>query len=149
MTCSNCKSEDWKLASMVHEEGLVLTNSKSTGVGVGTGGIGVGSAQSSGKQQSIVSMRAAPPEPAMFMSLLITIVSVIAWMIIADLVFKFSEFTIISFGIVLFFLVMFLTTRKPDPVYEKKYADWKKTRMCLRCGTFYLPEEINTEESTV
>lgn len=70
MTCPSCGSDDWKLASVVYQQGLshaVLSSSGNTlGIGAGSGGVGVGYAKSNsttqGVNQSEFSRRAARPE---------------------------------------------------------------------------------------
>jgi hypothetical protein len=72
MTCPTCNADDWKLASVVYQEGLshvaTSSNGSTVGVGVGSGGVGVGYARTSsdtqGAHQTEFSKRAArPPYP--------------------------------------------------------------------------------------
>ena len=70
MNCPKCHSEDWKLASVIYNQGLTDVNTSTSGgtlgAGVGTGGINVGYARSSsettGEHQTTFSKQAAPPD---------------------------------------------------------------------------------------
>ena len=142
MSCPSCKCEEWKLASLVHSEGVSFTNSTSTGVGIGTGGIGIGSAKSSGQSQSILSIRAAPPTQAMLIPATLGVICGFILMFITDLMFNGKPGLWVGVAGVFGFLVVTLgTMKKFNPDFEQKYFNWQKTRMCLRCGTFYLPTE--------
>jgi hypothetical protein len=66
MTCPRCESDEWKLASLIHAEGTLKTESFSAGGG-GLFGEGnatpiVTSGVSFGQQQSSLAKIAAPPE---------------------------------------------------------------------------------------
>ena len=70
MNCPKCHSDDWKLASVIYDQGLTDVNTTTSGgtlgAGIGTGGVNVGYARSSsdtsGEHQTNFSKLAAPPE---------------------------------------------------------------------------------------
>ena len=65
-SCSKCKSESIQKLSVVFESGLssIATTSSGTGFGIGGGGLslGAGSMATTGKSQTALSKKAAPPE---------------------------------------------------------------------------------------
>lgn len=74
--CPKCGSEHVRRLSLIYREGLAVVNTGTTGAGVGIGndGIGVGGARTSGTQQSLASMGAAPPEERSLGGPVVTIV---------------------------------------------------------------------------
>lgn len=68
--CPECGSSDWRLASIIYQEGTAAIETKSQGsvklIGVGTGGVGVGlgrqTLQTQGTQQTISASMVSPPE---------------------------------------------------------------------------------------
>jgi hypothetical protein len=140
MSCPNCKGEDWKLASLIYNEGLSSNQSTSTGVAVGAGGIGVGSASSVGSSQTHLSKMAAPPADPQ--NDLMDGAGIFFALIIGGISYLIGGFVpMLVGGIVGAFLGIFVAAMLPDTAYEQRYAAWKKSRMCLRCGHFYAPAE--------
>ncbi len=146
MTCPKCGSDDWKLASLVHKEGMqyVQTNSTSAGVGVFGGGVGLGGGTSStgGTHQTALSVSANPPEnPAEAIMMLLSagcfaVGFLYGWLannsffmgILAAFIAGIPG-TFIS-GFIAYFVI-------PDGNYHAQLRLWEKTRMCTRCGCFY------------
>ncbi|MET0396908.1 MAG: hypothetical protein ABW277_08810 [Longimicrobiaceae bacterium] len=62
--CPKCGSEHVRRLSLIYREGLAVVNTGTAGVGMGMGTdrVAVGGAKTSGTQQSLASMGAAPPE---------------------------------------------------------------------------------------
>lgn len=141
MVCPSCQSEEWRLASLVHKEGLSSINTRTSGsaIGVSQGGLGFssGSARTTGTQQTAISKAASPPSGYLktialgiigFIALIIALINgTTMWMpwIIA---------MACGYGIYKFF-------PEEKRIYTEKMARYKVTRMCQRCGTLYIPGE--------
>ena len=122
MTCPKCRSEDWKLASVVHTGGL---------------------------WQSKLSKQAAPPtkevRPAMRMGLFGTSGFLIGLTFFGNTsisenpilhVFFFGAPLLMSVG----FLRVLLTpgiTKSRTEKYKSDLVEYEKKKICLRCGTTY------------
>lgn len=148
MTCPSCGSEDWKLASLVYQEGLqhIDTRTTSTGVGIGAGGVGLGAARgnTSGIQQSALSQAAAPPEdPGMEIMLRVALILALIGACIGGIISGGSLFAafLAGFmgGIVGMFIGFFVGVFADKTEYHAQLAAWHKVKMCQRCGGFYRP----------
>lgn len=168
MTCPKCDSEEWKLASVIYADGLSATSTIGIGVGAhgnvldGGMGLGAGVGKARGTHQTELSKLAAPPtkrerpakemRPANKVAIWSFVAFIAAVYFFGDL--KYSEypfFTKLLFvGIPLVFLGSFALGRVPqkNPAVEEEYRlaliEYEKKKMCLRCGTFYFDEEIQT-----
>lgn len=131
MTCPSCGSDQWKSASLVHKEGMSNSNSKSLGVGVSSGGsLGVGAGSTSGTQQTELSKLATPPTT--FVKTAVCLIGVGITGIFGFIANGWWWFTALcAVGVVVFYR---LETVDDDKLSER----YKKTRMCTRCGTFYV-----------
>jgi hypothetical protein len=136
MSCPKCESDEWKLASFVHSQGLthVSTGSQGVGVGVSSGGlgVGVGGSKTSGIHQTQSSISAAPPQRGnlgagfavlMALSLLLCFIFSWAWLI-AAVAFAWAMY---KFGI------------PEGKAHALAMAAWREVRQCQRCGTFFKP----------
>ncbi len=149
MACPSCKSDEWKLCSLVHKEGLSKIKTQTSGSAVGASGsgglaFGVGSARTSGSQQTALSKEAAPPQGF----IVTTILALVAIVLVCGGYFfgdensyppgMFYTAALLCVGGIFFFF----------PREKKKYssakAAWKVSRMCQRCGTRYLPVAANS-----
>jgi len=136
MTCTTCHSDDWKLASFVHKEGLSHVNTKTSGGGlVATGsglGFGAGNAKTTGTQQSQTSKEAAPPS-GMLLSMVLGITTVVF----------LAMSMLASHWFLLLVAASVYGLYKIYPGEKSKHAAamerYRRTRICQRCGTFYLP----------
>jgi hypothetical protein len=148
MACPSCKSDEWRLCSLVHNEGLSSIKTQTTGSGVGASGsggltFGVGSARTSGSQQTALSKEAAPPQ-----GFIVTAILALAALVLVGGGYFFGDensypprmfytAAVLCAGGIFFFF----------PREKKKYgsakAAWKVSRMCQRCGTRYMPMEVN------
>lgn len=150
MTCPNCGSNEWKSASLVYEEGRSVTNTKGSfgGYGISTGGIGIagGKLEASGKTVSDLSKKAAPPrpfeEPVLFviLGILGVLFSLFAFWIGPP--FFGGILFLVSIVIMLFpgFFPSYFSDEKRERA-GLEYAKWRHTRMCTRCGHFYVEEQ--------
>ena len=131
MTCPNCGYEQWKSASMVHKEGASTLTSTSVGVGVSTGGIGVGSVSTSGEQQTELSKRARPPETFVWTTrcLFGAIIAVVLGFAAATFWWAVAAVLVVAL------VLLYRSESKEDDVLTDRY---KNTRVCTRCGTFYV-----------
>src|SRR5262245_54592309 len=129
--CPNCGFDQWKSASLVHKEGMSSSQSSSVGVGVSSGGaFGIGGGSTSGTQQSELSKLSAPPKT--FTKTVICLMAVGITGILGFIASWWWWFTALcAVGVVVFYR---LETVEDDILSER----YKKTRMCTRCGTFYV-----------
>ena len=138
MTCPKCQSDDWKLASLVHKEGLthVATTSKGVGVGIFAGGIGagVGGAKTSGMYQTELSKLAAPPSGLDASSVFILGAFVFGLLGI----FNNGQWFLLAVGCI---VGVFNTWSLDMKAHETAMAEWQNVKLCQRCGTFYNPKE--------
>jgi len=151
MSCPKCGSDDWKLAQLVHKEGLthVQTNSNGVGVGISGGGLGlgVGGSSTEGKYQTAMSVAASPPEdssePIMFLLTACCFAAgfLYGWLVNDSIVLGFLAAFIVGIpgAIISGFIAVFVI---PDGNYQAQLRLWEKTRMCTRCGCFYRLNEV-------
>ena len=140
MSCTNCKCEEWKLASLIYSEGVSFTHAVSTGVCISSGGIGAGTSQSGGISQTNISALAAPPVNPQ--ADVIKGLGIIGAIICGGIGYLINGFFSMIGGVCLGTTAgMILGALLPNTVYEENLARWQKVRMCLRCGTFYAPEQ--------
>lgn len=131
MSCPKCGCDEWKSASMVHKEGLSSNQSSTVGLGISSGlSLGVGKASTTGTAQTELSRLATPPESftwtvrclvGMFLSGIAGFVSSGWWWLTA----------FCAVGVVLFYR----SETEKDDIDSARYAN---TRMCTRCGEFYV-----------
>jgi hypothetical protein len=147
MACPRCQSEDWKLASLVYNEGRSSIETKSNGAGIGIsgGGIGagIGGATTSGTQQTVLSKLAAPPDDFVAVVFLmggivfgfLWIICFLDWIIFNDnLVIVLWCFFLLAIG-----CIVGAFKRMDSPKCHIAMEKWSKKRLCQRCGTFYDP----------
>ncbi len=140
--CPSCKCTDWKLASLIHRDGVSVVQSVSTGVGISTAGIGVGGSKSGGTSQTALSALAAPPvNPRQD---IIQGMLVMGSLLVGGIGYLAGGFPSMWGG---FFLGgsigLGVGMMVPNTAYEAQYANWQKVVMCLRCGTFYVPPDYS------
>ena len=152
MSCPSCKSDDWKLARFVYQSGLSHVNTSTTNVGAGIGvgsqgvggGVGVGRGSTSGQHQTGMSALSEPPkEPSNSAG---TVYWVVAFL---TLIWLGGKSDVIA-AIILIVSIILWIGMKPElkkeyekevATYKEALANWEKTRVCQRCGTFYLPPD--------
>jgi len=131
MACPGCGSDQWKSASLVHKEGASTSESTSVGVGLSsTGSVGVGGASTSGTQQTELSKLATPL--ATFVK---TTRCLIAALITGVFGFAASWWWWLTALCVVGVVFFYRSESKEDDVLTERY---KNTRVCTRCGTFYV-----------
>jgi hypothetical protein len=150
MSCPKCNSDEWKLASLVHTEGksYSFSHSSASGIGIGTGGlgIGIGGANTSGINQTQLSAIAAPPTRADIQFYILGGGAILVFPIvfILMLIFNFSAgpaATLWWFLVPIALIGYGLSIREQAiEDYDNNLKKWNDTRMCLRCGKFYLPD---------
>lgn len=135
-SCPSCHSDDWKLCSMLHVEGIGHSKGEATsyslGVGIGNGtGFGLmrTSSASSAIQQSELSRRATRP-----MQPKETVEQLIAAHKTATRVFNEPRLTA---------EIERISTLL---IQHENYKDWPVARICMRCGTKFAPGRMPAEE---
>lgn len=136
MPCPTCESDDWRLASLVYQEGLVHVSANTTGgtVGMSKAGVGIGAvgAKTSGVHQTELSRQAAPPEGSSIPELFgygIVIFGFLGW--------AFSSWwLLLAAGCAIGAVTTLLSESKERAA---AMARWKLLRHCQRCGGFYSP----------
>ena len=152
MSCPSCKSDDWKLARFVHQSGLSQVNTSTTSVGVGVGGgtqgvgvgAGVGGSSTSGHIQTGISALSAPPkEPSNNGGTVYWTIAVLL------LIWLGGKSDVIAWIIIIMSIILWIGMKSElRKTYEKNVADykvdlakWEITRICQRCGQFYVPAD--------
>ena len=150
ITCPQCHSTEWRLASLVHHEGFAHINTSSTGGGIGVsgGGVGVGAFGSSttGTHQTMLSALVAPPKfPEDFF--VVTMLEFFGCLFLLWIVLLLVSFEIhmlgVAIGTFIITIILFRTVlkneRKARPAHEVAMRKWKRSRVCIRCGKLYDP----------
>jgi len=148
MSCPKCDGEDWKSARHVHLEGIseISSTTRVSGLGVSRSGIGVGAARArtSGYQQSVLSKLSAPPTKAPVFTIILVIVLILFLLGARTSHAPWMNFVVIALcavGIVLIY-------PKEKSASDNAMATYADTRMCSRCGTFYVAgQRTETEEA--
>lgn len=151
MSCPKCGYHDWKLAQLVHKEGLTHVQTHSSGIGVGISGgglgLGVGASSTEGKYQTAMSVAANPPEhPAVAVAMLLSMGCFAAgflygWLVKDSFFLGFLAAIIVGIpGAIISIIIAFMFT--PTANYKAQMELWAKTRMCTRCGCFYWLNEV-------
>ncbi len=135
MACPRCQGKDWVMASLVYEQGKSTVSTRTSGTifapGKTENQFSFGRAHTTGVQQTELSKKAAPPMGMVLTVILAiaTVASIVAgsqdpaWFILA-----------VPCGVAIFFVAP-----NESREYHAAMAAWKQTRMCQRCGTFYVP----------
>jgi multisubunit Na+/H+ antiporter MnhC subunit len=149
MPCPACSSDEWKLASLVHKEGVSHVSTTTSGIGIAASTSGVGLAGGRGKtagvQQSQLSKEAAPPPGLVLTAILIWLSAfAIIFAILALTNDKLLHFTWLFIVGVVAAVGAFRVYPGEKAKVEAAMAKWQVTRMCLRCGTFYVPPDVRS-----
>lgn len=163
MDCPACSSEQWKLASVIYEEGAGSTSNTIAGIGTSFDNIGVGVGVSKGKYLSDFARKAQPPvklgtgskfsHPALLLSIIFLVIAILGNLFVGSGAGSFSHspflsiiFKLIPFGLMVFYLSVFLFTpnytEDDNKRHEKDMAIYSKTKICLRCGEFYVDNKF-------
>lgn len=139
--CPSCQSDQIKKVALVHAEGIGV----GAGIGIGTGGVGVGV----GVSASALATKCAPPkkDKDAFMKQgghVLLLVFFVPLLIATFAAPSFSEVALVwkawaALGFVLMAWLNFKFDKKAELDFQQAKADYDKTYMCIRCGTFYKP----------
>lgn len=149
--CPNCKSDEWQSASLVYNQGLSSTSTRTKGTTVGIGRVGlrdgrfaVGGAVSQsrtfGVQQTVLSKLAAPPQMQTGLMVFLGILCILPALgtlggITQGLVMQ----TLLNGSIVgILVLAVSALYEKKRRIYDDAMSKYADTRMCQRCGKFYI-----------
>lgn len=135
MECPFCDSDQWKMASLVYQEGLSHFSARTFAQNLNQFDSQSGSNRifdTTGTQQSGLSKLAAPPKGYTY-----------TWILVISLVFLFlivlqAGFFAIPALIVVIISIIYIYPKEKE-YYQRSYSNWCDTRMCLRCGKFYIP----------
>jgi hypothetical protein len=139
MSCPSCNSDQWKLASLVYQEGLSTIDATTRVIGTGIGpsgiGTGAGTAYTSGIRQSALSAAAAPPKGSVIVGILFIVLvfcglSFVFFSPVIPLVYVITAVSAVAL------VALFPRARRK---HNARMATYRMTRMCQRCGTLYLP----------
>ncbi len=136
MNCPKCNSENVQRLSVIYQSGTHKINTSSTTVGGGyfSGpGIGIGSTATSGKQQSIIAKKAAPPSKRSYLPLLL--------LVPGFLIFRYSDGglnALIGFILMLASVAwVYFAYRYNSGEWREKQSIWEASWHCNRCGEIY------------
>ena len=159
-SCPYCHSSDWQSASLVYREGLstISSRTKGTAVGIGRVGIrngrfalggGVYKGRTSGVTQTTLSKLAAPPQMQMGLMIFLIILCIIpALGTLGGITQGLMMQTIINGSIVgILVLAIKYVYEKQRRIYDAAMSAYENTRMCQRCGKFYLGHQSSKVET--
>jgi len=137
--CPSCGSDNTQRLQIIHEGGLKFQNATAISGGAAGGAFGEAGALISttrGTQQSVLSMRAAPPAQKR--------VGCVAWtLLIIEMIMLFTgQPTAIVIGLIaggLTIAYMVSQTRYNSKEWPPLFERWQQTFMCMRCGKPYIP----------
>lgn len=125
MECPKCKSDNTQRLEVIYDEGTQHTRSTTVGGGYGRGGA-IGTATTTGKTQSNLARKAAPPAKPGWLPVVILAI--------------FGVFTLqIYIGFALLIGAFFLgkKTAEAKKIYPGRYQKWLDSWMCNKCGVIY------------
>jgi hypothetical protein len=140
MNCPKCGSDNWKMASLVHAQGVSVIEVSTSSVGLGISnnvfgdgvGLGIGSSDSSGAQQTLLSKNAAPPERPSEAGWVLLILFIVV--IIAIKGASVGLTLIIALGG--FSFALYFQSDKVQK-WKQDLLKYQEKKMCMRCGTFF------------
>jgi len=164
MNCPSCGSDQWKLASVVYDEGAGSTSNTGAGIGASFDGVGVGVGATKGKFLSEFARKASPPvkvgtgpkftHPALFAMIFFMAIAAIGNVCVGSggESFSYSPFLTIFFKLIPFLLAVLCMlvfiftphyTEDDENRHKEDMKKYKKTKVCLRCGEFYTDNSLN------
>jgi hypothetical protein len=137
-TCPSCNSQEWKVCSMVFAEGSSTGSTESSHFSIGTGigrrsGIGIefgSSDHTSAHQSQLARMAVRPDKPLHPVSQLIMELKQEHSRLLKREFFKGA-------------IERSIEKIKALLVQHEQHDDWHITRMCMQCGTKYVPGKQN------
>lgn len=135
MECPFCDSDQWKMASLVYREGISHFSARTLSQNVNQFNNEVGANRvfdSTGTQQTGISKLAAPPNGYKF-----TWILGIGFVFLVLLVIQGGFFAIPTLIIVGISIFNIFPAEKT--IHQQNCSNWGNTRMCMRCGKFYIP----------
>ena len=154
LRCPKCNSTDLKKVSLAHEEGLFQSEGRTRlrAVVVGGGGpdLVVGRATTQGTQQSAHSKKLNPPVKWSYLKVIgwsVLVFACVGWLVFYVNTVTTNPTTVSSaplrvFALIagaLFILLTFLVFRHNHSIYQRRFAEWDRSFICQRCGTFFDP----------
>lgn len=158
MNCPKCDSDQWKMASVVYDEGTTSTSSVGVGAGASGSGPGAGVGFTTGRNVTALAEKAKPPElkatgsffshPCLFGVALFFGIALLGNTFVGSGGESFSHspflsviFKVIPFILGCFFLLGWVfvphATDADQKRHLKELEKYQKTKVCLRCGNFY------------
>jgi len=151
LVCPNCHSDEWRAASVVYQEGLSVTGSRTNGSMLGIARIGMRSGQCAlggglyrgkthGAEQTLLSSMAAPPRKrTRLFNALALLSGFFIWVAAnGDVRNGFDTGTVTCSFIALFLVtVLIIVHVRQKKAYDMSLQIYEKTCICQRCGTFY------------
>ncbi|HEY0307309.1 MAG TPA: energy transducer TonB [Acidobacteriaceae bacterium] len=144
------------MASLVYSEGLSLINTRTRGTTIGVARVGLRNGRTaigggiyqghtSGTRQTILSKMAAPPRMrtgfVIFLGIISTILGLAA---VANLTSEQYLTSLYQGSIAGILMIALLSIyKKQRRTYDAASRDYESTRLCQRCGTFYLGHALS------
>jgi hypothetical protein len=159
-SCPNCHSSDWQSASLVYREGLSTISSRTKGTAVGIGRVGIRNGKAaigggvyrgrtSGVKQTMLSKMAAPPQMRNGLMIFLVILCILSGLgTLGGITQGLMAQAIISGSIVcILVLAIKAVYEKQRGIYDSAMNVYENTRMCQRCGTFYIGHQSSNVET--
>jgi|GEM_PF-446527 len=136
LCCPQCGSDNVRRLALIYREGLTQVSLATGGAGAGWGGAGGMAAGTTGRQQTMASIGAAPPAPTgMALALAIGVLGVMLAVAGGTMGAVVGLVLLVVSGVA----VHGAWTRNHEE-YPRLLAAWEKTFMCQRCGERFVPE---------
>ena len=129
--CPKCGATDMVKASLVHEAGTSDIKSVTVGAGAGGGGLGVGAVKSTGKSQSLLAKRVAPPE-GNFPGLMLFVLGGI--LLSGACLYVGTPWWLWLLALVLLFALLYPMIMKDARAHEALLSEYNLKWLCQRCG---------------
>ncbi len=149
LRCPKCNSTDLKKVSLAHEEGLFRsegrTRLRAVVAGVGGPDLVVGRATTRGTEQSALSKKLTPPLKWSYLKVIgwsVLVFVCVGWLVFYVNTITTNATTVSSAPLTVFALISgaiiallcFLVWKHNHSIYQRRFAKWDRSYVCLRCG---------------
>jgi hypothetical protein len=145
LTCPNCHSDSTQRLSAVFESGISTVNNQTrgSGIGLGRGGlaVGVGLASTTGRSQTAISQRAAPPAKKPY---LIPVLKIFGAFVVTSVAISALGVALLGFVATLAWIAataswIYRAAQYNTTTWPLAMQQWQNSFMCHRCNHVFLP----------
>ncbi|HEX8431190.1 MAG TPA: hypothetical protein VF625_07875 [Longimicrobium sp.] len=136
LSCPQCGSDNVRRLALIYREGLTQVSLATGGAGAGWGGAGGLAAGTSGRQQTMASVGAAPPVPTgMGLGLALGLLGVLLAVGAGTMGIVVGLVLLAVSGV-----AVYGAWNHNQAEYPRLLQAWEKTFMCQRCGERFVPD---------